>query len=176
LPGSSIISDSVDGLDIAIIGLGCRFPGGANSPEAFWDLLRNGVDAITEIPVERWNSRFFYHPDASKAGKTYARWGGFIEHIDHFDARFFGISPREATRMDPQQRLLLEVAWEALEDSGQVPERLAGTDVGVFIGISISDYGAIQHGMTERAFIDAHTNSGSTFSIAANRISYVFDF
>ncbi|HEY7489577.1 MAG TPA: SDR family NAD(P)-dependent oxidoreductase, partial [Candidatus Tectomicrobia bacterium] len=175
--GKSIeIADSPDRLEVAIIGIGCRFPGGANSPEAFWNLLRNGVDAITEIPAERWNSRLFYHPEAMKPGKTNTRWGGFVESIDHFDARFFGISPREATRMDPQQRMLLEVAWEALEDGGQVPERLAGTNVGVFVGISSFDYAEIHHGMNERDFIDAHTNTGVYLSIAANRISYVFNF
>ncbi len=92
---------------IAIIGNGCRYPGGANNPEAYWELLRNGVDAITEVPPDRWDSRRFYHPDSATPGKANTRWGGFVEKIAHFDARFFGISPREATRMDPQQRLLL---------------------------------------------------------------------
>jgi len=175
--GKSIeIASSTDRLDVAIIGIGCRFPGGANSPEAFWNLLRDGVDAITDVPTDRWDSRLFYHPDAMKAGKTNTRWGGFVEHIDHFDARFFGISPREATRMDPQQRMLLEVAWEALEDGGQVPERLDGTDVGVFIGIATFDYAEIHRGMNDRDFIDAHTNTGISLSIAANRISYIFNF
>ncbi|MGH2620902.1 MAG: type I polyketide synthase, partial [Anaerolineales bacterium] len=169
-------SDPNDRVDVAIIGMGCRFPGGANSPEAFWELLRNGVDAITEIPPDRWDSRAFYHPDSATSGKANTRWGGFVEKIDHFDARFFGISPREAVRMDPQQRMLLEVAWEALEDGGQAPAALAGTAVGVFIGISTYDYGEINHGMNDREFIDAHTNLGGSLSIAANRISYAFDF
>ena len=102
------------------------------------------------------------------------RWGGFIEQVDQFDAHFFGISPREAARMDPQQRLLLEVAWEALEDAGQVRETLAGTATGVFIGISNNDYGRIQFADLER--IDAYAGTGNALSIAANRISYVFDF
>ena len=107
---------------IAIIGIGCRFPGGANSPEAFWKLLCDGVDAISEIPANRWNLEKFYDPDRAKPGRTYVRWGGFIDQLEHFDAQFFGISPREAAYMDPQQRWLLEASWEALEDGGQVPE------------------------------------------------------
>jgi acyl transferase domain-containing protein/aryl carrier-like protein len=170
------VSDASNRLDIAIIGIGCRFPGGANSPEAFWELQRNGVDAITEVPADRWDSKAFYHPDSGRPGKINSRWGGFIERIDHFDARFFGISPREAARMDPQQRMLLEVAWEALEDGGQTLERLAGTGVGVFIGVSTMDYQEITRCVSDREYIDAHTNTGGAMSIAANRISYVFDF
>ena len=106
---------------IAIIGIGCRLPGGANSPAAFWRLLRDGVDAITEVPEDRWHVRAFYDPDPAKPGKTYTRWGGFIEGVDRFDAQFFGMSPREATRADPQQRVLMEVAYEAVEDAGLTP-------------------------------------------------------
>src|SRR5262245_8114334 len=93
---------------IAIIGIGCRFPGGANDPDSFWKLLCNGVDAVTEVPPDRWNIRKFYHPDPSKPGKTNSRWGGFVQDIDLFDAEFFCISAREAAFMDPQHRLLLE--------------------------------------------------------------------
>ena len=128
---------------IAIIGIGCRFPG-ANDPRAFWQLLRDGVDAITEVPAERFDLNAFYDPDPQAPGKINTRWGGFLDQVDQFDPHFFGISPREAARMDPQQRLLLEVAWEALEDAGQVRERLAGTQTGVFIGISNNDYGRMQ--------------------------------
>jgi acyl transferase domain-containing protein len=158
---------------IAIIGIGCRFPGGANSPQAFWKLLRDGTDAITEVPADRWNLRTFYDSDREKPGKTYTRWGGFVEQIDQFDAHFFGISPREAVRTDPQQRLLMEVAWEALEDGGQVPEHLAGSSTGVFIGISSSDYYDIQ--LSDRNSIDAYTNLGGAYSITANRLSYIFN-
>jgi acyl transferase domain-containing protein len=129
---------------IAIIGMGCRFPGDANSPEAFWKLLRDGVDAITEVPEDRWNLDIFLGPRGAKPGKIRTRWGGFVDKIDEFDAEFFGISPPEASSMDLQHRLLLEVAWEALEDGGQVPEKLAGSKTGVFIGISTSDYHNIQ--------------------------------
>lgn len=161
---------------IAIIGIGCRFPGGANDPKTFWSLLENGVDAIAEVPEDRWNLRTFYDPDRQKPGKTYTRWGGFIERIDQFDAEFFGISPREAALIDPQQRLLLEVAWESLEDGGQVPEKLAGSKTGVFVGLYIHDYQYIQLDPSARHLIGAQMTTGTAMSIAANRLSYVFDF
>jgi len=158
---------------IAIIGIGCRFPG-ANDPAAFWQLLRDGVDAIREVPADRFDLHEFYDPDPLIPGKMNTRWGGFLEHVDQFDPNFFGISPREASRMDPQQRLLLEVTWEAVQDAGQVPERLAGTQTGVFIGIATNDYGRLQWNDLER--IDAYAGTGNATSIAANRISYTFDF
>jgi myxalamid-type polyketide synthase MxaB len=161
---------------IAIIGIGCRFSGGANSPEAFWKLLRDGVDAITEVPSDRWNLDNFYDPEGTKPGKIRTRWGGFVDKIDEFDADFFGISPREASCMDPQQRLLLEVAWEALEDRGQVPENLAGSKTGVFIGISSSDYHDIQLSVSDRDSINAYTNLGGVHCVTANRISYILNF
>ncbi len=161
---------------IAIIGIGCRLPGGVNSPEAFWNLLSSGIDAITEVPADRWNLRTLYDPDREKPGKIYTRRGGFIENIDQFDAQFFEISPKEAERIDPQQRILLEVAYQALEDGGQVPERLAGTSTGVFIGISLNDYFDIQTSVSDRNFINAYTNLGGVKCIAANRISYTFNF
>jgi acyl transferase domain-containing protein/acyl-CoA synthetase (AMP-forming)/AMP-acid ligase II/acyl carrier protein len=157
---------------VAIIGIGCHLPG-ANDAEAFWQLLRDGVDAITEVPADRWDSRAFYSADPAPPGKMNTRWGGFLNQVDQFDASFFGIAPREATHMDPQQRLLLEVAWEALEDAGQVPERLAGTQAGVFIGLATSDYSAMQ--LNQRR-IDAYAATGGAMSIAANRLSYFFDF
>jgi phthiocerol/phenolphthiocerol synthesis type-I polyketide synthase C len=150
---------------IAIIGIGCRFPG-ADGPSAFWRLLSDGVDAITEVPRDRWDV------DAAKTAAT--RWGGFLDQVDQFDPQFFGISPREAARMDPQQRLLLEVTWEAMEDAGQVPERLAGSRTGVFIGISTNDYANLQLGQPDQ--IDAYSGTGNALSIAANRLSYFYDF
>ena len=161
---------------IAIIGIGCRFPGGANDPKSFWNLLQKGVDAITEIPQDRWNLKIFYDRDPKSSGTACTRWGGFIDNIDQFDAHFFGISPREANYMDPQQRLLLETTWEALEDAGQVPELLSGSNTSVFIGICTSDYYDIQLAIGESDHIDAYTNTGGSFSIAANRISYLFNF
>src|SRR6185503_5858331 len=159
--------DQNDSEPIAIIGIGCRFPG-ADSPQAFWSLLREGVDAISEVPPERWNLKDFYDPDPAMPGKMNTRWGGFLKNIAEFDAEFFGISPREAARIDPQQRLLLEVAWEALEDSGQIPAHLAGTQCGVFIGISTNDYGQIQVHDPRR--VDAYLGTGNALSISANRL------
>ncbi len=158
---------------IAIVGMGCRFPGGANSPEAYWDLLASGKDAITEIPADRWNAQAFYSPNPKAPGKTVSRWGGFIDSIDRFDARFFGISPREAVHMDPQQRILLECVWQALEDGGLVPEQLEGSATGVFIGISGMEYSNLVKLDLHR--IDGHTGTGVALSVAANRISYLFD-
>lgn len=157
---------------IAIIGMECRFPGAKNL-EAFWHLLQNGVDAISEIPPDRWNLKAFFDSDPTAAGKMYTRWGGFLQDVDQFDPQFFGISPREAARLDPQQRLLLEIAWEALENAGVAPGSLAGSNTGVFIGISNIDYSLLQHG--NYADIDAYTGTGNAFSIAANRLSYVLD-
>ncbi len=159
---------------IAIVGLGCRFPGGANSPQEYWDLLRQGKDAIIEVPPDRWNAETYYSPNPKAPGKTVSRWGGFIDSIEMFDARFFGISPREANQMDPQQRILLECVWQALEDGGQTADRLAGTPVGVFLGISGSDYRDLIR--LDLHCVDGHTGTGVAQSVAANRISYFFDF
>jgi len=125
--------------EIAIIGLGCRFPQ-AENPQAFWELLRNGKDAITEIPKNRWDVDAFYAPETSTPGKMNERWGGFLEHVDGFEPSFFGIPTQQAKEIEPQQRLLLEVAWEALENAGIVPGKLAGSQTGVFIGIASLDY------------------------------------
>lgn len=158
---------------IAIIGMACRFPGGADSPESFWDLLHRGVDAIREVPPDRWNADEFYDPNPAAPGKTNSRWGGFLDQVDGFDKQFFGISEREATRMDPQQRLVLELAWEALEDAGLPPGRLAGSRTGVFLGIAGSDYCLFQVGDPLRS--DAYASTGTALCIAANRVSFTFD-
>lgn len=157
---------------IAIIGIGCRFPGGANDTESFWKLLVEGRDVVSEVPPDRWNVERFYDPEPGLVGKTIAKRGGFLEGIDQFDPQFFGISPREAPYIDPQQRLLLETAWEAIEDAGLVLDLDAGTDIGVFVGVSHNDYQNIQGGSTDRTGISAHSPTGSAHSIAANRISY----
>jgi thioester reductase-like protein len=170
---SDHLSDSVDQVDaIAIVGLGCRFPG-ANSPEAFWQLLSQGVDAISEIPGDRWNLEEFYDPEPGKSGKMSTRWGGFLEQVDRFDAEFFGISPREAERMDPQQRLMLEVAWEALEHAGIVPQELAESLTGVFLGVGNYDYCRIL--AQDRQQACAYDGTGNALAINANRISYLLN-
>jgi acyl transferase domain-containing protein/acyl carrier protein len=157
---------------IAIVGLGCRFPG-APDPDAFWSLLRSGGDAIREVPADRWEVGAFYDPDPATPGRTTTRFGGFLPRVDEFDPSFFCISPREASHMDPQQRLLLEVAWEALENAGIAPQSLYGTETGVFVGISTSDYAGLQ--LSDPALVEAHDGTGSAHSIAANRLSYLLD-
>ncbi len=160
---------------VAIIGIGCRLPGGANSPEEFWKLLLNGTDAITKIPSDRWNADALYNPDYTKKGKINVREGGFVNDIDKIDAGFFEIPPIEAARLDPQQRLLLEVTYQAIEDAGLKLDKLSGSKTGVFIGISSHDYGEISTTHTERANIGGSTNLGNAGSIASNRISYIFN-
>ena len=165
-------NDAEGTFPVALIGLACRFPGAADLEE-FWSLLKEARDGVGEIPDDRWDVEAYFDPDPAKPGKMYTRAGGFIADIDKFDAGFFGISPREARRIDPQQRLLLELTWEALESAGIVPERLAGSQSGVFVGISLSDYAAMQR--DEPNQVDPYVMSGSAISNAANRISYVFD-
>jgi acyl transferase domain-containing protein/thioesterase domain-containing protein/acyl carrier protein len=160
---------------LAIIGMGCRFPGGADSPQKFWRMLCAGTDAIREIPPDRWSIAAYYDPVPGKGEKSVSKWGGFIEGIDQFDAAFFGISAREADCIDPQQRLLLEASWQAFEDAGQTLDKLRGSRTGVFVGISTTDYATLQHAGGERSVADIYSATGSTTSIAANRISYCFD-
>jgi acyl transferase domain-containing protein len=157
---------------IAIVGMGCRFPGGADTPARFWELLLSGRDAVTEVPADRWDIDAFYDPDPDAPGKMATRWGGFLDRVDGFDPHFFGISPREAQSMDPQQRLLLEVAWEALEDAGIAAPALAGSRTGVYIGLSASDYFQLLRA-GGLAALDAYSASGTAHSIASGRLSYV---
>jgi acyl transferase domain-containing protein/acyl carrier protein len=155
---------------IAVVGMACRFPGGAFSPDAFWHLLSEGRDAITAAPASRWRDGANRLPPAIHE-LLLAMRGGFLESIDRFDAAFFGISPREAAQMDPQQRLMLELSWEALEDAGISPLGLRDTDTGVWIGAIWNDYAALQHRRGPDA-ITQHTATGSHYSIIANRVSY----
>ncbi|MBD2522068.1 type I polyketide synthase [Nostoc sp. FACHB-133] len=157
---------------IAIIGMGCRFPGGSDNPEAFWQNLRNGVDAISEIPPDRWDADAYYDPNPDAPGKMYSRYGGFIGQIDKFDPEFFGISPREAQSLDPQQRLMLEVSWEALENAGILLNQLHRSKTGVFVGITTTDYLQLQTGLADDELINAYTNSGGAINFAAGRLSY----
>jgi malonyl CoA-acyl carrier protein transacylase len=157
---------------IAIVGIGCRFPK-AKNPESFWHLLRDGVDAIAQVPSERWDIEAFYESKAATPGKMSSRSGGFLEQVDLFDPSFFGISDREAEHMDPQQRLVLEVAWEALENTGLVPKTLAGSQTGVFIGLTNADYHKIIY--KDSSQIGAYSATGTTPCIAANRLSYLLN-
>ncbi|MEO6828376.1 MAG: SDR family NAD(P)-dependent oxidoreductase [Acidobacteriaceae bacterium] len=150
---------------IAIVGMGCRFPGGAETPEEFWNLLRNGRNCVGEIPVGRWADR-----DVLPA---HMRRGGYIEEVEGFDPAYFGISPREARDMDPQQRLLLEVAWEALWDAGIEPASLAGTDAGVFLAIYNSDYSRLH--FRDTSLLTAHAGIGAAHSVAAGRLSFLLN-
>ncbi|MEM9768798.1 MAG: type I polyketide synthase, partial [Cyanobacteria bacterium P01_D01_bin.71] len=159
---------------IAVVGMACRFPGGADTPEAYWELLRNGVDAIVDIPSQRWDVAAHYDADADVPGKMYTRSGGFINGVDQFDPQFFGLSPREARSLDPQQRLLLEVSYTALENAGQPPFDLRGTRTGVFVGVSFDDYARLSVRSGDPTRIDAHSSLGNTRSIAAGRLAYTF--
>ena len=157
---------------IAIIGMGCRLPGGANDPDSYWNLLQNGVDAISEVPSDRWSAEDYYDPKLGTPGKTYSRWGGFMDQIDRFDPEFFGISPREAVRMDPQQRVFMEVAWEALEDAGIPPNTLKGSDTGLFVGTTTTDYlqQHLRHGRS--VDLDAYIIAGNTLNAITGRLAY----
>jgi len=152
---------------IAIIGMGCRFPGGKN-PEFFWELLSGGRDAVVKVPPERFSSNEQWNLDDSQSC-----WSGLIENIDSFDADFFGISPREAEAIDPQQRLLLEVAWESLESAMLIPKNLAGSNTGVFVGITNLDYHRLSYQDSSR--LSAYNGTGTSPSIVANRLSYILD-
>jgi len=159
---------------IAIVGMACRFPGGVHDPESFWRLMCDGVEAIREIPSDRWDADAYFDPDPAAPGKMNTRWGGFLERIDEFDNHFFGISDQEAARIDPQQRMLLELAWESLEDAGLPPRSLRGTRTGVFVGISASDYAVLM--CVDGRQTDGYAAAGTSLCLAANRISFAFDW
>src|ERR1700756_3013682 len=160
---------------IAVIGIGCRFPGGVSDTESFWKLLVEGREAIGEVPPDRWNVDRFFDAELGLPGKSIARRGGFLEGIDQFDPQFFGISPREAPYVDPQHRLLLETAWEAIENAGLVLDFEKGSDIAVFVGVSHNDYQGIQSTAFDHSGLTPHTATGSAHSIGANRISYCFN-
>ncbi|EDX86329.1 KR domain family [Synechococcus sp. PCC 7335] len=154
---------------IAVIGMDCRFPG-ASSTQSFWQLLHHGQDAITEVPLSRWD---IDQLESVLPSQNLARWGGFLKQVDHFDPKFFGISPREAIHMDPQQRLLLEVCWQTLENAGLSADELAGSQSGIFLGISNGDYSRVQGTQLNT---DVYYGTGNAFSISANRLSYFLDW
>jgi acyl transferase domain-containing protein len=160
---------------IAIIGAGCRYPGSIESPEELWRVVRDGIDAVTEVPADRWDVDAYYDPDPKAPGKMTTRRGGFLSQVDRFDPQFFGISPREATTMDPQQRLLLETSYEALESAGVAADQLAGSRTGVFVGITLSEYAQLLRldGLENN---DVYSATGTVPNAAAGRISFTFGF
>jgi myxalamid-type polyketide synthase MxaE and MxaD len=156
---------------IAIVGMACRYPGGANNPDQFWHLLRDGVDAIVQVPENRWRAADYFDADPSAVGKAYVTQGGFLDDVESFDAAFFEISHTEARQMDPQQRLLLQVSWEALEHAGLAPDQLKGTRTGAFVGLTASDFLLMSFdGATYD--IDPYLASGSSHAVAAGRLAY----
>lgn len=160
---------------VGVVGMGCRFPGGGNGPDAFWRMLSEGRDAVREVPPDRWDVDAWYDPDAGKANRIACHGGGFLDKVDGFDAEFFRLSPREILSMDPQHRLLLEVAWEALEHAGIPPATLKGKKVGVFVGISTNDYAGL---LTDDPALatDSYFLSGNALNFAAGRIAYTLGF
>jgi phthiocerol/phenolphthiocerol synthesis type-I polyketide synthase B len=156
---------------VAVVGIGCRFPGDVTGPDSFWELLVDGRNAISGIPADRWDAEAFYAPDPLTPGHMTTKWGGFVPDIAGFDAEFFGITPREAASMDPQQRMLLEVAWEALEHAGIPTDSLGGTRTGVMMGVYFNEYQSMLASSPDE--VDAYTGTGNSHSITAGRISYM---
>ncbi|MEU2258247.1 type I polyketide synthase [Nocardia xishanensis] len=156
---------------IAVVGIGCRFPGGVSSPDGLWRLVADAVDAVSDFPADRgWRLAELFDADPEAPGKTYTRHGGFLYDAPLFDADFFGVSPREAAAMDPQQRVFLEVVWEALEHAGIDPESLRGSATGVFAGISSHEYGSFRQRDADE--FEGYLLTGSTLSIVSGRVSY----
>jgi phthiocerol/phenolphthiocerol synthesis type-I polyketide synthase D len=156
---------------VAVVGIGCRFPGGVLGPQSYWEFLANGGDAISEVPSDRWDADAFYDPDPFAPGRMASKWGGFLPDVAGFDADFFGISPREAEAMDPQQRVLLEVAWEALEHAGIPPDHVGGTRAGVMMGVYYNEYQTSSAATPDS--IDAYSATGNAHSVTVGRIAYL---
>ncbi|WP_082146300.1 type I polyketide synthase [Burkholderia pyrrocinia] len=171
------LADARDAMNepIAIVGMGCRLPGGADSADALWSMLAAGTDAVGPVPADRWTDAV-YDPRPGRRDTSYSRHGGFIGDVDRFDAAFFGVSDREAPHIDPQQRLLLECTWRALEDAGFSRETIAPYRTGVFVGSSVDDYARVSEGVPDAALSYAQTSLGTARPFAAGRISYLFGF
>ncbi|MBB5156453.1 SDR family NAD(P)-dependent oxidoreductase [Saccharopolyspora phatthalungensis] len=162
---------------MAIVGIGCRFPGGITDPRSFWDLIVSGVDAVGDIPPDRWRADDFFDADPATPSRMFVRQGGFLRSpVDEFDAGFFGMSPREAAALDPQQRLLLEVTWEAFEDAGIPPSSTAAASVGSYIGGFTFDAATLQLNDSNRHLVGAATPTGVSMTMLAARLSYTFDW
>lgn len=168
------IAEAANSEPIAVVGIGCRFPGGVSTPEEFWNLLRDGRSGIIRVPGERWDADAFYTDDHTVPGTICSREGGFLTgwQPEEFDAEFFAISPREAAAMDPQQRLLLEVAWEALENSGVAPHTIRGTQTSVFVGVTAYDYMVSLAGRLRPEDLDAYIPTGNALNFTAGRLAY----
>ncbi|MEM9644216.1 MAG: polyketide synthase, partial [Planctomycetota bacterium] len=165
----------VDSDAIVVVGMGCRLPG-AKNPQEFWRLIEDGGQAMVDVPADRWDQNRFFDATGRSPGKMSVNKIGAVEDVDLFDPSFFGIAPREAARMDPQQRLLLEVVWETLEDAGITASDIAGTRTGVYIGIGGTDYSKVPSQYPNYyEQIDAHIGTGNALSIAAGRVSYLYD-
>ena len=174
-PGNCVADGTAEGHPptepIAVLGVGCRFPGDVNSPDDLWRLLSEEVDTVSEFPADRgWNLDALFGPDPDAPGATYVRAGSFLRDVGDFDAAFFGIGPREAQAMEPQQRLLLEVTWEALERAGIDPVSLHGSDTGVFVGLTSQEYGP--RVCEETSGAAGYLATGTTVCVASGRLSY----
>ena len=173
------LQDKLDALEgerrepVAVVGMACRFPGGANTPEAFWELLCKGHDATCEVPTSRWDIDLYFDADPDAPGKTNTRRGGFLESVDGFDPQMFGISPREAASIDPQQRLVLELAWEGLENANIAVDRLYNSNTGVYVGMSNMEYAAHLLWSGDPTRINAYSGTGGSLGVAAGRLSYL---
>ena len=168
------VAERADTEPIAVVGIGCRLPGGVNNADEYWRLLQDGASGVIRVPADRWDADEYYSADHTVPGTICNREGGFLTswQPDEFDAEFFSISPREAAAMDPQHRLLLEVAWEALENAGIDPRALRGSQTGVFVGMTTSDYYLSFAGKLRRQDIDPYIPFGSAPNFAAGRLSY----